>query len=111
MTLAQRRYTVNASTSHKLGYLNVLLSKDEWNYAVKVSGNDCTWSSPACIPGNGNFSVDDEFLPSYLFREDRDSPGAELWKTVLDGLMLFSIPLGNVLSISGFYYLISSNVI
>jgi hypothetical protein len=32
MTLAQRRYLVNASATEKVGFLNILLSKNEWKF-------------------------------------------------------------------------------
>jgi flavin-dependent dehydrogenase len=114
-TLSQRRFLLNASSPRRSGYVNILLSNDEWKLVKTVDGNRCRFGiNPGFIRPHGPSSsirtnpdvhLPDhslkEFAPAKDAREDPSGPGAKLWQTVLDGLSMFGLQLSYVTNIVG----------
>lgn len=94
VTLSQTRYLVNGSRTRKEGYLNILLSKEEYDQALTwEERKPAVFGDPSSIPGlPSSFSERSNFLP--LLEEDHP-----LAQTILDGLALFSIDVDDVKSI------------
>jgi 2-polyprenyl-6-methoxyphenol hydroxylase-like FAD-dependent oxidoreductase len=107
MTLFQHRFLLNASSVKRSGYLNILLSRDEWAYmqlcgAFRGARQRCDWGHQGHVyPGDDVNAHDDEFYPSYQHKRGIPGPEADLWQTVLDGLTLFGLNVSHIENIVG----------
>jgi 2-polyprenyl-6-methoxyphenol hydroxylase-like FAD-dependent oxidoreductase len=107
MTLFQHRFLLNASSVERSGYLNILLSRDEWTYmqlcgAFRGARQRCDWGHQGHVyPGDDVNAHDDEFYPSYQHKRGIPGPEADLWQTVLDGLTLFGLNVSHIENIVG----------
>ena len=107
LTLFQHRFLLNASSVDRSGYLNILLSREEWVY-MQLFGmaggarQRCDWGHQGQV-----YSVDDpdthddEFYPAFQHRKGISGPETALWQTVLDGLSMFGLNTGHILNIVG----------
>lgn len=96
LTLGQTRYLLNASSFDGRGYLNMQLTKEEWDKMVTVDGEPVTFGNPGCLRVNGR--IPDGFKENQVFApsEDRDS---RLWKAIEDGLKLFGFKESSVINV------------
>jgi 2-polyprenyl-6-methoxyphenol hydroxylase-like FAD-dependent oxidoreductase len=107
MTLFQHRFLLNASSVERSGYLNILLSRDEWTYmqlcgAFRGARQRCDWGHQGHVyPGDDVNAHDDEFYPSYQHKRGIPGPEADLWQTVLDGLTFFGLNVSHIENIVG----------
>lgn len=95
LTLCQTRFLLNASDWDSTGYLNMLLTEQEYNECVSLDGTPADFRSPACIRTNGmapaGFTEDQVFAP---YHQD-----SGLWQSISDGLRLFGFEETDVKSI------------
>ena len=91
LTIAQRRYLLNASSIDRTGYLNMHLTPSEAALAVRADGQPCVFGrSPGYVGGDGAFKPQ---------LDSPESPSGRLWKSILTGLALFGIDPRDVTSI------------
>lgn len=92
LTLCQTRFLLNASDRDGKGYLNILLSQQEYDQCVSVDRSPADFGSPAYVyKNNPRFRQDKVFAP---LREVSD-----LWLTISDGLHLFGFSKRDVKSV------------
>lgn len=85
ITLCQMRFQLNASDRYGTGYLNMLLTEEEYNECVALNGAPADFRSPACIRVN-------EDLPPGFTNAQVFAPyhrNSALWQSISDGLRLF----------------------
>ncbi|KAG8160880.1 hypothetical protein KVR01_009144 [Diaporthe batatas] len=96
LTLIQTRFLLNASDRDSTGYLNVLLTQQEYDQCVSVDGSPADFRSPACILHNGTeppgFTKQQVFAPYHQ--------KSQLWKTIKNGLQLYGFVEEDVKSIA-----------
>lgn len=95
LTLCQTRFLLNASDRDGTGYLNMLLTEQEYDQCVSLNGNPADFRSPACIRT-------DEIVPTGFVEGQVFAPYDEnsiLWQSISDGLRLFGFEEANVKSI------------
>lgn len=92
LTLCQTRYLLNASDRDGTGYLNILLTQQEYEECVCVDGSPADFGSPAHLSDKN-----DGFREHKVFAPYREC--SKLWKTIFDGLLLFGFKPRDVKSI------------
>lgn len=92
LTLCQTRFLLNASDRDGTGYLNILLTQQEYEECVCVDGSPADFRSPAHLyDENAGHREHKVFAP---YRKC-----SKLWKTISDGLLLFGFKLRDVKSV------------
>ena len=98
LTLAQRRYLLNASKVTRSGYLNIQLSRDEMANVLTKDKQACVWTNPGYLTTTG----DDSFKPYYdHYYNTGTNESRRLWEVIMDGLTLFGIKKRHVTNIIG----------
>lgn len=90
LSLCQTRYMLNASHQDGKGYLNMVLTREEFDSAVTVGGQPCVFSAPGLISGAG----DPTDTALQIFAPYRDK--SPLWQAIQDGLELFGFKEENI---------------
>mmetsp|Transcript_143108 Transcript_143108/g.457313 ORF Transcript_143108/g.457313 Transcript_143108/m.457313 type:complete len:805 (-) Transcript_143108:157-2571(-) len=104
LTVSQCRFLLNASSVTRSGFLNMQLTKEEWDLAKRVDGQSCVFArSPGILLRNGQVLAEKQnFKPQVDSKHDRGSfASRNLWKSIIDGLKLFGIDQEHVSSIVG----------
>ncbi|KAI1499236.1 hypothetical protein F5X99DRAFT_430846 [Biscogniauxia marginata] len=96
LTLVQTRYLLNASNIGGRGYLNMQLTRSEWDQMRRVDGKYCDFTHPSCLRVNG--CLPQGFTDSQIFAPSLD-PENPLWIAILDGLKLFGLRTQDVTDI------------
>lgn len=92
LTLCQTRFLLNANDRDGTGYLNILITQQEYEECVCVDGSPADFGSPAHLSDkNAGFRENKVFAP---YRES-----SKLWETISDGLLLFGFKPRDVKSI------------
>jgi len=107
LTVSQCRFLLNASSVTRSGFLNMQLTKEEWDLAKRVDGQSCVFArSPGILLRSGQ--VPDGIAASQIFKPQDDYVhgrgsvvSRNLWKSIIDGLKLFGIDQDHVASIVG----------
>mmetsp|Transcript_143107 Transcript_143107/g.457308 ORF Transcript_143107/g.457308 Transcript_143107/m.457308 type:complete len:808 (-) Transcript_143107:157-2580(-) len=107
LTVSQCRFLLNASSVTRSGFLNMQLTKEEWDLATRVDGQSCVFArSPGILLRSGQ--VPDGIAASQIFKPQDDYVhgrgsvvSRNLWKSIIDGLKLFGIDQDHVASIVG----------
>lgn len=92
LTLCQTRFLLNASDRDGTGYLNILLTPEEYEECVCVDGSPADFRSPAHL-----FDKNPAFREGKVFAPYRKC--SKLWKTISDGLLLFGFKQRDVKSV------------
>ena len=101
LTIAQRRYLLNASKVSRSGYLNIQLSRDEMTHVLTKDGRPCVWENPGYLNTDGGVT-DDLFKPYFDHRFNKGTfESRRLWEVIMDGLALFGIKKRHVTNIVG----------
>lgn len=95
LTLCQTRFLLNASHRDSTGYLNMLLTEQEFDQCVSIDGIPADFGSPACIRTEG--VVPPEFTTGQVFAPYHER--SHLWGSIEDGLKLFGFEESDVKSI------------
>lgn len=95
LTLCQMRFMLNASDRYGTGYLNMLLTEQEYNECISLDGSPADFRSPAYIPENGSLPIGT--TTDHLFAPYHRS--SILWQSISDGLHLFGFKTTDVKNI------------
>jgi len=93
LTLCQTRYLLNASDRDGNGYINMMVTQEEFDSAVTVGGQPCNFRTPGFI------SVADDQTNATQQVEQLFAPyvnNSALWKSIQEGLRLFGFTEGNI---------------
>lgn len=95
LTLCQTRFLLNASHRDSTGYLNMLLTEQEYDQCVSIDGIPADFGSPTCIRTGG--VVPPGFTTGQIFAPYDER--SHLWGSIEDGLHLFGFEEKDVKSI------------
>ncbi|KAI5917691.1 hypothetical protein F4810DRAFT_640933 [Camillea tinctor] len=100
LTVVQTRYLLNASdgfgTSGR-GYLNMQLTRSEWDQMRRADGRPCDFRNPSCLR-DADGRVPAGFTDGDVFEPSLD-PQNPLWRAIYDGLALFGLTTSDVTDI------------
>ena len=101
LSIAQRRYLLNARRINVTGYLNVQLSNDEMKHALTLEDTQpCTWTNPAYL--NISDTHGKTFKPYADYMNNLGSEESRrLWSVCLDGLKLFGLTEEHLTNVVG----------
>lgn len=96
LTLCQTRFLLNASDRDGTGYLNMLLTEEEYDQCVSVVGTPADFRSPAYIYAAG-LSGPPPTMKNKIFAPYEEN--SNLWQSIADGLRLFGFETMDVKNI------------